>query len=366
MDEMAAGALRADAETPARATRGRSAHEVVGEDTRATYDRSRSAFRSILYQEGAEAARNAPREAPDCFRDLHLDQVIDAITAGKQAYDLKPFFQDPLRTTEAISYRHEVMRDLENDPTRECIKSFASSMRLMREQLAQIGNLHYKYQKERWFLHAAETYCKGVRDLNDGLSALEVSSRGLRAFRDYLAEYVGSNRFRLLLDAATKVVTDLAVIRYSVRIKDSGFKVRKYDSEQDYSSEVAATFRKFQQGDVKDYRVEFPFSANMNHIEEKVLEFVALLHPDAFAALDEFCIRYRDYADTVLVNFDREIQFYIAYLEYMRMLGRAGLRFCYPRVSATDKEVTARKASTSASRPSSWTRKSRSCAMIFT
>ena len=80
----------------------------------------------------------------------------------------------------------EVMRNLEHDPTGECcIKSFESSMRLMREQLAQIGNLHYKYQKERWFLHAAETYCKGVRDLN-------VPSRGLRAFRDYLAEYVRS------------------------------------------------------------------------------------------------------------------------------------------------------------------------------
>ena len=57
MDEMAAGALRAGAERPARATRGRSAHEVVGEDTRATYDRSRLAFQSVLYEEGAEAAR---------------------------------------------------------------------------------------------------------------------------------------------------------------------------------------------------------------------------------------------------------------------------------------------------------------------
>ena len=137
-----------------------------------------------------------------------------------------------------------------------------------------------------------------------------------------------------------RVVTDLAVIRYSVRIKDSGFKVRKCNLGQESRSEVAATFRKFQQGDVKYYRVEFPFSANIKITSKRRCSSswlcctrTPLPHSMNFA-----------YATAITLTrcwstFDRETQFYIAYLEYMRMLGRAGLRFCYPRVSAADKEV---------------------------
>jgi DNA mismatch repair protein MutS len=36
-----------------------------------------------------------------------------------------------------------------------------------------------------------------------------------------------------------------------------------------------------------------------------------------------------------LLRFDREVQFYVSYIEFMRELKQAGLRFCYPSVSAS-------------------------------
>ena len=35
-------------------------------------------------------------EEPACFSDLHLDQVLASMTAGREDYDLKPFFYTPL------------------------------------------------------------------------------------------------------------------------------------------------------------------------------------------------------------------------------------------------------------------------------
>ena len=61
-------------------------------------------------------------------------------------------------------------RDLENKILFEHIKSFAQKMREMREHLAQADKLHYKYQKERWFLDAVEIYCDAINCLVHDLS----------------------------------------------------------------------------------------------------------------------------------------------------------------------------------------------------
>jgi len=77
----------------------------------------------------------------------------------------------------------------------------------------------------------------------------------------------------------------------------------------------------------------------MNHIEAKILDFVAQLYPDTFSNLDSYCVKNSNFLDEAVAAFDREIQFYIAYLEHMAVLKRAGLKFCYPRVSGSCREV---------------------------
>jgi hypothetical protein len=44
---------------------------------------------------------------PAFFSDLNLDPAVDAITAGAEEYARKPFFHAPLRSTEAVEYRHQ-------------------------------------------------------------------------------------------------------------------------------------------------------------------------------------------------------------------------------------------------------------------
>ena len=44
----------------------------------------------------------------------------------------------------------------------------------------------------------------------------------------------------------------------------------------------------------------------------------------------------------MIARWDREIQFYVSYLDYIRPLKLAGLHFCYPRLSATSRAVRAK------------------------
>ena len=298
-------------------------------------------FHSILFERTEDSIHKETLEAPIFFVDLNLDQIIDAITAGRQEYNLKPFFYTSLHDIDAITYRHKIMQDLENKLLFEYIQSFAQKMRVTREHLTQADKLHYKYQKERWFLDAVEIYCDAVNDLLHDLTLVDVQSRGFLALRAYLTDYVNSGRFTSLLAETKKLQADLSAVNYCLLIKGNSVKVRKYESEVDYSADVEETFEKFKQGAVKDYRVKFPNWPDMNHVEAQILNLVAQLHPDIFFNLDAYCPKNGKYLDVTIAVFDREIQFYVAYLEYVARFKRGGLKFCYPHICNKDKEVYA-------------------------
>ena len=85
---------------------------------------ARGMFRSILAPLSDDEEAAEPSEAPAFFRDLNLDQIVASIIAGKQEYNLAPFFHRPLRTVEAVEYRQEVMRDLEEQARFDAINDF--------------------------------------------------------------------------------------------------------------------------------------------------------------------------------------------------------------------------------------------------
>ena len=101
-------------------------------------------FDSILFPSEDDRPPSEAIAQPDFFVDLNLNQVVAAITVGKKEYNLTPFFHWPLRNVDAVLYRHEVMRDLEDDVLFDNIKTFASALHLMRETLEELEKRHYQ------------------------------------------------------------------------------------------------------------------------------------------------------------------------------------------------------------------------------
>ena len=296
-------------------------------------------FHSILFRRPADRIGDDALVTPEFFADLNCDQIVDAITAGKDEYNLKPFFHACLPSVEAIQYRHEVMQDLEWPALYQRVTSFAGKMREVREHLVQAQKMYYQEQKQAWFLDGVEIYCKAIEFFVSELAHTTLHSHAFLAFSDFLNDYYRSGRFIALFSQTKKLKADLASVEHCMLIKSGGFIVRKYEAEADYSAEVEHTFEKFQQGAVKDYRVKSSANVEMNHIEAKILEFIAKLYPEVFGAIADFYTKNQNFIDRTIAIFDREVQFYIAYLEYTMALKRAGLRFCYPQVSNTNHEV---------------------------
>jgi DNA mismatch repair protein MutS len=287
----------------------------------------------------AEGARDADSMM---LSDLRLDQVVDAAVKDRPESDLVAGLLRQVNDVATVRYRHEVFADLEVPAVSGALDLFSTRMRAVGEQLAQLPAMRSSQQRQCWFVDAAAAFCDAVTALAGTLADCRVRSRALAAFRDYLSAYVASPEFAGLAADTADCQSDLARIRYLVRIRGLRVEVSKYSGEADFSAEIEQTFARFRQGATEEYGVRYRGWPPMDHVGAQILGLVARLFDGEFAALDEFCRRHAAFADPVLRRAGREIQFYLAWLEYIRPLRAAGLSFCRPELNADSKEVAAR------------------------
>ncbi len=301
-------------------------------------------FQSILFPSGAVHEDVDGQIEPECFPDLNLDKIVGTITKGREEYRLEPFFYAPTRDVATLRYRHDVFRDLENRAAADCVRSFASGMQTVRSQLAQADKLHYERQRQRWLLDAVHVYCGAVRQFAGDLALVDLRSNGFEEFRLYLNSYTGSRDFSALEAETQRIGAELGAIRYSLHIEGKRVTVSRYSPEPDYGADVLETFEKFRQGTAKEYRFGARSNPDMNHVEAAILDRVAMIYPEVFSSLEGYYSRHRTFLNPMIARFDREVQFYLAWIEYTQRLGSAGLPFCLPVVSDRSKEVVAREA----------------------
>jgi DNA mismatch repair protein MutS len=297
---------------------------------------------SVLWEDGAH---EPPLETltPDFFRDLNLDQIVAAITGKKQEYALEPFFHTALEDERAITFRQEVVRDVEQEPIARGLDAFASGMRTMRSRLGLAAGTDYPREAQRWHLGAASAYSAAVEGLAATFDAAMPRSRALLAMQRYLAAYVEGNSFRALSAEVRAVEEQLSQVRYGLHVEGDGVTVTADPGATDYAQEVERFFARFREADARDHHSRFFDSGRLDHIQAQVLDRVARLYPEPFGELAAFGAAHAEFRDPVLDRFDREIQFYLSYRELIAPLRAAGLHFVLPAVSPSSKETELRE-----------------------
>jgi len=301
-------------------------------------------FASLLSEEppSVRAAAGDQDENRSYARDLNLDQIVAAVSGDREERDLiTTVLYGRLRDAGAVRYRQEVFRDLEDPALLAAIQRFTGLIGEVRAHLRQLDAMQYRYQREGWLLDAAAIYCEAVASLAGQLASAPLASRALLAFRDYLASYVASAGFITLAGDTRSRKDALAQIRYCTRIDGARVEVSRYTGEADYSAVVLDTFERFKQGAAKDYLIPYRVQPGMNHIAAQIVELVARLFPEQFTALEEYCRQHAGFLDEGIRQADQELQFYLAFGDYITPVRAAGLSFCYPEVSAGSKDVRA-------------------------
>ncbi|WP_158883910.1 MutS-related protein [Amycolatopsis anabasis] len=303
------------------------------------------AIRSILFGSPGPPAGLESTAEPEHFRDLNLDQIEQAIVRANADCPLAPYFRHPLRDAGLVAFRQQVFRDLEDTGVRAVVERFTGSMRAMRRRLEILGRMTHPPQRQRWFLDIVLAHTETVTAFAEGLGEAALSSPGLCAVRDDLGEHTRSAEFRSLCERARRLRDRLDAVRYDMLLHEDTITIAPHDPDgDDYSARVLATFARFHQAAARDYRKDPPADLGLDKVEASVLDLVARLHPDVFAAVAAFHDEHRDFVAEDLVRLDRELRFCLGYLDFLAPLRAAGLPTCYPSVSETAKEFAAREA----------------------
>jgi hypothetical protein len=288
-------------------------------------------FHSILgSEERSDPATDGPAD-DDAFQDLNLDQVVASIV-GTPGDDIASLFHVPLRTSASIEFRHEVFRDLQRADVMATVRRFVASTQTIETHLDLVSSIGSRYAREGAFIEAALVYIEAVETFDSALGGLDLESRGMTALRSYVAGYAASDRFAALIADTNRVAEGLTSVRYTLVINGRRATVGRYQDQADYGEQVEETFARFTRGETRRFTNKLREWTDLGHVEERILDLVARLYPRPFHALDDYFEKHRDCLDAILVGFSRDVRFYIAVLDFIEPIERAGLHFCYPEI----------------------------------
>jgi DNA mismatch repair protein MutS len=292
---------------------------------------------SLLYRPGeAPSVASSPTAvmSPATWADLRLDELagrLDTLGAGPDAVDL---LRTPLRDPDAVDWRHEAFRDIETPEISAVVRAFAASMTGVRRDVRRAGAVRHPVERDRWRLAAMASYGAAVATLEEGLTAAEPASRALDGVRAWLREYVASDTFVALRAEVATAVAGLAAVTYRLRIAEHRILVGPVADEPDYGAEVRATFARFRMPGTTMPAADAFATLDMNPIEAAILDRVVRLHPGPFEALAACVASRASFVEPAIEAFDREVRWFLAWLDLVAPLRAVGLAVCYPEISS--------------------------------
>ena len=293
-----------------------------------------------------EPAELCDRE-PECFRDLNLDRFLEPVLNQENRIPLAPWFNTPLLEEAQVQYRQAILKDLQRGDNLQLLDVFSREIySLSEKEQKAIEDLNsgdpwrchnYLYGH---ILHYGERYVSCVRDLCRKLPDLGLSSQGLRQAGELLRKLQDSPFFQNMASAQASLREKLNGIQYVMQIRYGTVRIKKYEGEEDLSRKITAVFQKFQGENPHDYRQELKEEPYADHVEAGVHQCLSRLYPREFEELGEYVKNFSEFMDEGLLNFCREIRFYVDWLLAIAPLQSQGLPFCFPEFDGSDFQGT--------------------------
>lgn len=284
---------------------------------------------SLLFPDDQRVPADDPAE-PAYFADLNLNQLVKRVQAGRFGRHAGAVLKRPLHSIDVVLHRQAVCRDMDTPEVARAFDRLEAHLDLMRSRQRAAAKSRSNTQADLWTLHAAQAYLHAVQDLSDDLGAAKLTSAGMATFAEHLRTYRTGPAHRQLVDKAGQLQERLDAIEVALLLQGAKITVGTFDDEQDYSSQVLATFERFQQSRAQEHEPNLSARADLDSVESAILAMVTQLYPAEFADLATFSTEHSQVLDPVIAAAEQDAAFYRGYLWYLRPIREGALPTCYP------------------------------------
>lgn len=281
-------------------------------------------------------------------KDMNLDRVFDAAMANAKGgedlkNELREYFLMPLKNFEDIKYRQDIYADLEKDELFEVVSAFSDCMAELFEKHSsliksykQLLSPHGDYLKKGELLDIAKRYASSIIELKEVLDKNIHTSEGLKRLKEYLNEYVAGDFFQTYLKELEEVKENLSKVKYTMLIANSVIRIRKAGEEREHSKDLAEIFRPLAEKTSESFLEGLRYKPYEHNVEVLVAAEVAKIFSKEFKYLNNFLAKYTEYFDECMMDFAKNVHFYIAWIKLSKKLSKMGLDFCMPKFENKD------------------------------
>ncbi len=264
---------------------------------------------------------------PEFMVDLNLDQVVRQIQLAWPEPVEKFFYYLP-REKEVSGYRRAIYADIKKDGVFEALNCFMERMRERNHAEENCHAVFHLMQKHVWFVLEVATYCDACTGLNEAMQGFSFDSDGMQTFKRELAEYVGSEEYVTMQNAARTLRDELATFHITLVYENDRIVVKEEKQPGTYEDFMRQAF-----GESKD-AIKSPFMKNMNltNLEQEIVEIFRKKHGKFAASAKKFYDVYEEYDKDWIFRFADEVPFYLSYHQFRDVMISLGYTFTAPTV----------------------------------
>lgn len=284
-------------------------------------------FTSIL---DLKKSQYKDRVRPAYFLDLNLNQIIDRIHLIWGENVTSYYFYFPA-DKESEDYRRDIFADVKKEGMYETLLAFVDKMRARKDAADKKGRVQMRIQKSVWHLWEVGFYCDGLTALKQALDSADLDSAGMKAFYEYLSEYLVSENFVQMQEIVEKLREQLYAYRITLTYENGQIAIAEGDVEGSYEAYLEKCFPKH----ACELRTPFNSTLDLTNLEQELLQIIVKKNQEFFKNIDVFYKKYEQYADEVLLQFAAEICYYLSFRSFSLKMQEYGYGFVAPTVDET-------------------------------
>lgn len=300
-------------------------------------------FLSILGEDGFKLRETATDflGTPLYFNDLNLVQIVDVIRNTCPEYDLKKYYYTLVDNKADICYRQEVLKDFYNEKVFDAAHEFSCGLLRARTYQGYSEKTEHPIQAKRWKIDAAYMYIIAVTEFENNLKGCELTSRGMKSLLEYLTAKVKDTAFVEFAEKTKSLADKMLSLEFEVELERHSIRIAAKKNEANYIDKIDELLYDEEKRKTNLSRTfSSPLSGALRiaRVENRIIQVLMQENPEVFKELDDFCRRYNNFLDEILVRLEDEMQFYISFVLFRKKFEKYELKFCTPIISVADKE----------------------------